>query len=176
MKKKLSAYWWCQIGGWSIFIVLSVLNIDSYEPNSIWNFVLLYFLIALLGIFVSHLMRLFIVKARIFQSSIFRQLIYMLLTTLFFAFIYALLIVTCGEILHWRERFAQFSNKWNITLVLFIVTNCLYFGIWNAIYFVYHHMQKSQKEQIEKIRLENELQIQKLESEKQQTNQTIRPR
>ena len=174
MKKNLSPYWWCQIGGWSIFIVLSTLNMNPSEPNSRWDFVLPYFLEALLGIFITHLMRPFIVKAGIFQAKVFRQMIYMLLTTLFVAFIYALLIVVCAGILRWGERLPEYlpDEKNNITLLLVDITldRGFFIGIWNAIYFVYYHIQKSQKEQIEKILLENKLRMQKLKSEKQQAN------
>ena len=170
MKKGLSAYWWCQIVGWSIFIVLPLLRIPKSAHDYIWDFVLLYFLMALIGMFISHLMRLFIVKTRILQSNFFRQMVYILLTTLFFAFIYALLFVACVGVLHWwREMFARYIQENGITLLLVASTvgSCFPLGGWNAIYFVYHHIRKSQKEQIEKIHLENELQLQKLESEKQ---------
>ena len=72
-------------------------------------------------------------------------------------------------ILHWGGELVNFfPNKGNIILLLADLTfnNCFFLGIWNLIYFAYHYIEKSRKEQIEKIRFENELQIQKLESEK----------
>jgi hypothetical protein len=174
MKKNLSPYWWCQIGGWSIFIVFSTLNMNPSEPNSRWDFVLPYFLEALLGIFITHLMRLFIVKAGIFQAKVFRQIdLYASYDSICCFYLCLADCSLCGDFAL-GERLAEYlpDEKNNITLLLVDITldRGFFIGIWNAIYFVYYHIQKSQKEQIEKILLENELQMQKLKSEKQQAN------
>ncbi|HXL58834.1 MAG TPA: histidine kinase, partial [Chitinophagaceae bacterium] len=42
----------------------------------------------------------------------------------------------------------------------------LFFLIWNLIYFIYHYLQKSRKEELKKISLTNELKVQQLETEK----------
>ena len=164
----MSTYWWCQISGWSIIYIMLLLFYLSVA-GSVWDFVPLLFLAALLGMFITHIMRLFIVKTRILQLNILRQIIYMVLITIFFSFIYTLIVVSLARLLHWGGEIANFlPHKENIISVLTNLTfnNCFFLGIWNLIYFAYHYIEKSRKEQIEKIRFENELQIQKLEGEK----------
>ncbi len=152
MKKRLSTYWWCQIIGWSTLYATLLLFYLSM-PGSIWNFVLLLFLAAISGMFISHIMRLFIIKTRILQLNILRQIVYMLLTTIFFSFIYTLVVVSFAEVLHWEEGLVKFfSNKGNI--ILFTFNYCFFLGIWNLIYFLYHYVQKLQQLEGEKIKVE----------------------
>ncbi len=41
-----------------------------------------------------------------------------------------------------------------------------YLGVWNLIYFSYHYIQRSRRQLIEKMSFENELKVQRLESER----------
>jgi sensor histidine kinase YesM len=50
--------------------------------------------------------------------------------------------------------------------LLLSYSDSFFLGIWNLIYFSYHYVEKSRKEQIENIRLENKFKVEKLESEK----------
>jgi len=169
MKKKLSAYWWCQISGWGVlFVTLSLFYLSIF--GSIWNFVPLLFLGLAFGVFITHIMRLLIFKGRILQLNILRQIIYILLTTIFFSIICALVEIWLAVTFHWGKEILKYFVI-NIGNKLFLITetaleSCVLLGIWNLIYFSFHYIQKSQKEQIEKIRLESELRLQQFESEK----------
>ncbi|MEJ7680548.1 MAG: hypothetical protein WKG06_22385 [Segetibacter sp.] len=113
-------------------------------------------------------MRQFIIKAGLLQFNISTQIIYIFFTTLFFSFIYALITIWFAKALHWGNELISLYSIKNKTSVLLMLSysNCLVFGIWNLIYFSYYYLEKSRSEQINKIRLENELKVQQLESER----------
>ncbi len=100
MKKRLSAYWWCQIGGWGTYLLISTLFYFSI-PDFIWNFLPPLFLATVVGIFISHAMRLFIIQAKLLQLNIVSQIIYTLFTTAVFYFINALINIWLAGVLGW---------------------------------------------------------------------------
>ncbi len=165
MKKKLSAYWWCQIIGWGLFILFGTYFYFSGSGIAHFPDYSSIIITALLGLLSSHLMRLFIIKAKILNQRTWKQIISMFLTTVLFSFIY--LIFQWGEFLLVRIQVKPEDISWKAMFVG-ISMNFQFFIIWNFIYFSYHYIKKSQKEQIERIRFENELKIQQLESEKSQ--------
>jgi len=173
VKKRLSAYWWCQIGGWSAYVLL-VTQAYLSMGFSIADFFPPIFLSAISGIFITHLMRLFIIKTGMLQLRVLRQIIYMFLITLFFSFFHALITIWLAEILRWGDELRNLyvgKNKTGGSLtsrsdVSLFKSDCFFLGIWNLIYLSAYYIQKNRREQIEKIRLENELKFQQLESEK----------
>ncbi len=126
------------------------------------SFFLLYF---------THIMRLFILKAGLLQLNIRRQIAYTFLTTVFFSFIYALVsawlsgALQLGDELLRLYNFENRLNKVNLVLLIFYSTFC-FLGVWNLIYFSYHYIQRSRRQLIEKMSFENELKVQRLESER----------
>jgi sensor histidine kinase YesM len=120
------------------------------------------------GVFITHIMRLLILRGKILKLNILRQVIYILFTSIFFSFIYALVNIWFAATFHWGEEiFNYFVVKRNKLLLITVTAfnSSVLLGIWNLIYFSVHYIQKSQKEQIEKIRLESELRLQQFESE-----------
>ncbi len=172
MKKRLSAYWWCQIGGWSAYILV-VSEAYLSMGYSISGFFPLMLLHGISGIFITHLMRLFMIRTGALQLPVLRQIIYMFLITFFFSFFHALISFWLAEALHWGDELrnlyvAKNKTEWYSTFSLF-KSDCFFLGIWNLIYLSAYYIEKNRRDQIEKIRLENELQIQRLQSEKQHT-------
>jgi sensor histidine kinase YesM len=165
MKKELSAYWWCQIIGWGLFILFGTYFYFSGSGIAHFPDYSSIIITALLGLLSSHLMRLFIIKANILNQRIWKQIISMFLTTVLFSFIY--LIFQWGEFLLVRIQVKPEDISWKAMFVG-ISMNFQFFIVWNFIYFTYHYIKKSQQEQVERVRLEAELKIQQLESDKAQ--------
>ncbi len=171
MKKGLSTYWWCQIVGWSMYVLLPTLFYLSMSGLFIRSVLPSLFSMAILGILFTHIMRLFILKAGLLQLNIRKQIVYTFLTTVFFSFIYALVSAWLSEVLHLGDEllklynFKNSLNKVN-TILLFSYSTFCYLGVWNLIYFSYHYIQRSRRQLIEKISFENELKVQRLESER----------
>lgn len=89
----------------------------------------------------------------------------MFLTTVLFSFVY--LLFQWSELLLPPIHLKADDLSWK-AMVIGITMNFQFFIIWNFIYFLYHHIKKSQNEQIERVQLKAELKIQQLESEKSQ--------
>gem|GEM_PF-4185949 len=166
VKKRLSAYWWCQIGGWSVYVFVYTFFYLTIAVTSDPHFFPTLFLDAIAGIFITHAMRHFIAKTRLLLfNNISKQIIYIFLTTIFFAFAYSTIITWADQVLQWEPKQMSIYSFWN-KVVRGSFSYFLFLTIWNLIYFFYHFIEKSRKEQIEKIHLENELKLQQLESEK----------
>jgi signal transduction histidine kinase len=165
MKKRLSTYWWCQLVGWSSYLVLWTFFYFTIRTKPSPHFFESIFLDALIGIAITHVMRLWIIKANLLNNDLKKQIVYMVLTTIFFSFIYSVIITWTDQQLKWEaNEMSQYSFTNKVLRAEF--GYFLFLLIWNFIYFTYHFIEKSRSQLIEKIRLENELKLQQLESEK----------
>ncbi len=162
--KKLSAYWWCQISLWSVCVLAgsffyfnTPFSTISYYPDL--------FLEATLAILFFHLMRLFIIKNKLLELNIFKKILYLIPVTILFSFVYSVITVYIPQTFHWESKLSgtySFANKIAITSF----SNFFFFGIWNLVYFIYHFINKNREQQIQAVRLESELKIQQLKSDK----------
>jgi len=168
MKKGLSAYWWCQITGWSAYILM-VTQAYLSMGLSIAVFFPPIFLTGIFGIFITHLMRLCIIKTRMLQLRVLRQIFCIVLFTLLFSFFQALITVWLAETLGWGDKLRSLyigkDKTANLPAFLLFKSNCFFLGIWNLIYLTAYYIEKNRREQIERVRLESELKIQQLENE-----------
>lgn len=152
--KKLSAYWWCQIGGWSSYIIVYAFFYFTIRTKPSPNFFPSLFLDAIAGVAITHLMRSFIRKNKLTSFDIKRQIISLLVTTIFFAFIFAVVIVWVDQELNLEaEPMAQYTY-WN-KVIRASFGYSLFLLIWNFIYFTYHYVEKTRKENLDKVRLES---------------------
>lgn len=154
MNKTISKYWLCQIGGWSAYIIvftffyLTLRNTDS--PYFFQNL----FLDAFIGVAITHLMRLFILRMQFVQDPLDKQILNMVLTTVGFSFLFALISISLEEILQiTTTRFHKlgFSSK----ILYSTFGNFMFLIIWNLVYFTYHYIIKSQQEQLDKVKLQS---------------------
>ena len=161
MRKKLSTYWKCQITGWLIYSVMCyffgmAMKIDYLVLlKAVSQF-------AFTGLLLTHLMRRMLLKWNIFQKPVRIQGAALLGVTLLFSILFTILV-------HFTEFVIGFYKvDMDAMSKLFARTSIAFISllIWNLIYFIYHYVQKSHKEQLDKIHLENELKIQHLESER----------
>jgi sensor histidine kinase YesM len=155
MKNKFSSYWLCQIGGWTAYCIVYTFFYLTIRTKPLNFFFHSLIVDACLGILITHGMR-YIIKSGNFLSQPFRkQIIYFLTTTFTFAFIYAFLMVFIEDrifnILGDHMKDLGFFNK-----VVRVSLGCfLFLLIWNLLYYIFHFVQKSQIQQLDKIRLES---------------------
>jgi len=111
-----------------------------------------------LGLVLTHIMRVVILRMNLLQKKLEKQIIQFILLTLVFAVIGSFINM---EIL---QRFdLQSKNEKDLldkkSLILVIFNNAfslfIYYFIWNAIYFMYHYISKSQKQQMDTLQLES---------------------
>jgi len=89
MKKILSKYWLCQIGGWSTYIIVYTFFYLTIRTEEQPEFFKVLFLDAILGVIITHLMRTFIQRAGILKRRLANQITFMFLTTVGASFLFA---------------------------------------------------------------------------------------
>jgi len=153
--KKLSAYWWCQIGGWSTYCLVYTFfyfTIRTKPQPYIFQILLID---AGTGILATHLMRMVIRSLGLLKLNVQKQIISLFVTTFVFAFVYSIIMVYLeSNLFHLMDQ--QMQNYTFINKVLRTsFGSFLYMLIWNLIYFMYHYIMKARQEQLDRIRLES---------------------
>src|ERR1051326_1589593 len=151
--KRISRYWWCQLTGWSSYIIIYTFFYFTIRTKPSDTFFQSLFLDAFAGIALTHLMRFFVRKANLINLDLRRQIISMILTTLFFAFTFAIIITYADQTLGWEAEQMHQYTYWN-KVVRASFGYSLFLLIWNFIYFTYHYVEKTRNEKFDKIRLE----------------------
>jgi len=110
-------------------------------------------------------MRIFIIRTSLLTFGTQLQFASIFIITFFFSFIYSVIDTYFSQALEWEPESIKQYNFLNKTIRASWGLS-LFFLTWNLIYFIYHYLQKSRKETLEKIALANELKVQQLETEK----------
>src|SRR5689334_6673662 len=156
-------YWICQAIGWGGFVLTNTFFAVSFDQVSS-NFFSRLGIFVLLGIVFSHVMRMVIIQTGLLQKSLNRQIFIFLLITICFAMLVSLVDV---ETLNWldltkRDEKALLQRPdvsyWKSKLLI-VMSNAFFyfllFFIWSLIYFVYHYVAKSRKQQLDTLQLES---------------------
>ncbi|HYC41199.1 MAG TPA: histidine kinase [Chitinophagaceae bacterium] len=152
-------YWLFQITGWGLFALINVFfaysfnKMDDAESRRVIFTRLGIFV--LLGIVFTHIMRFVIIRLNTLQKTVEKQVIHFLLISLFFALITATFYMeACNRLGLLNEGERRFIDK----PLLLILSGAFYFFIniiiWNLIYFIYHYVTKSRRQQLDTLRLE----------------------
>lgn len=144
------------MGGWGLFTLVNIFFAFVFNNISDEKFYYRLLIYISLGLALSHLMRMVIVAANVLMKPLNKQILNLLLITLLFA----LILGTSESYLHKvfnLEPLDRSSGK-SIATHKVILTNTfysfIYLFIWNSIYFMYHYISKSQRQQLDTLRLE----------------------
>jgi two-component sensor histidine kinase len=156
MKRPLSYYWLCQLGGWGFYVLLYTFyyyTINYYYSDYPYYFHTV-FCEAGTGLVISHLMRTVIKESKLLQLGIRKQILWMTIITLGFGLIYSSVVVTIESIMGWEPEYfigASFLYKWARTAL----GGGLFFTIWSLIYLIYHYVTSTQRQRLNEARLES---------------------
>ena len=145
-------YWIFQIGGWLTFAATNLFFASLYGDVPITFFErLLIFLI--LGLMYTHLMRSFIHLQQVLFKPVRTQILQLILFTFIFS---CVLAITYSVIIDRFDLFIKdLKDKSFLTKVLSnTFTTALVFFIWNCLYFIYHFIEKSRRQQLNTLQLE----------------------
>ncbi|HWJ89609.1 MAG TPA: histidine kinase [Flavisolibacter sp.] len=147
-------YWGFQMVGWGLFALINLFFafvFEQIDPDGILFCRLLFFVE--IGIILSHLMRSTIKRNNLLMRPINQQIILFVILTLLYAVglslaqslfeSYYKLIMSKGEVVPFHILY--YRNLWSAFILLFI---------WNCIYFMYHYVAKSRKQQMDTLQLE----------------------
>jgi two-component system, LytTR family, sensor kinase len=150
---KISNYWWCQIAGWGI-VGLSFLfyaNFVKKEINA--DYLLKILFIAVAGLVSTHLLRWYMKKNNWLllpvEKIIVRLAIAVVVTSLF----YSVLVMLMSQATGLDE------NRHNLDFINRVFANILNLGIfiipWVLLYYFYHYLIKSRKQELDTLKLES---------------------
>jgi sensor histidine kinase YesM len=155
MRHKNVYYWYCQFGGWGLFILIYTFffltsKADTYDYPYYFHVI---FFEAGTGLLVTHFMRYLIKEAKLLSLTIQKQILWLFIVTISFSMIYNSLVVVVEQARGWEPSYyssASFTQKW----FRYWMGSLLYFVIWSLLYFTYHYVRSTQKQRMNQIRLE----------------------
>ncbi len=154
-------YWLFQLVGWGAFILIHLFFTWSFDKfQSVQDREMFFTRIGIfvvVGVLVTHLMRSVIIRLNLLQKKLDKQIFQFAIITLIFAWVGATCIVLI------QDRAGLLTKDQLEVLgrgkILLIATSAfsifIYYFIWNAIYFMYHYIDKSQKQQLDTLQLES---------------------
>jgi sensor histidine kinase YesM len=149
---RISKYWLFQLLGWGMFVGINIFFAVTYNlfDNLFITRLTVYLVV---GLVMSHLMRIAIHRLSLMNRPVNYQLIGFVLLSVLFAALVGLLETFLSSLL-------QLEYKEEVLMALQqkistnIFTSFIYFFIWNCIYFIYHYVEQSRKNQVDNLKLE----------------------
>lgn len=175
LSKKWVNYWLFQLIGWGSFAFINTFfafSFDKLDQKFFWRLLIYLFL----GIILSHCMREVITRMGILQKNLKKQVVLFFVLTLVVALTASFLRlegVTRTGLLSDDEQeiLGRTDVSYAISKLILVLSSgfsfFILFFIWNLIYFVYHYVTKSRKQQLDTLRLESlvkELELQTIKA------------
>lgn len=154
-RRKISAFWIFQLAGWMGFFVSTLLtNITKLysSPFSVSISLFLQQLMEVLeGILITALLRQIIIRTNILQKKLITQIWFIFLSSLVTSFILSVVYTITENVIVLPEnyKYDKYTLWVNWTLNFFMIL------MWSLIYFSYYYVARSNKERLDKARLES---------------------
>jgi len=151
--KKL--YWTVQLCGWGLFALVHLFFAFLFEKME-WKFGFRLIIYIGMGLLLSHGMRWAIHRSNILLRPLQSQITNFIVITLVFAMLLGISETYLQQYFDLLPR--QSGTDKPIALPKLILNNAfysfVYLFIWNCIYFIYHYIEKSRKQQVDTLKLE----------------------
>lgn len=155
-----SRYWLFQAVGWGSFALTNIFFAYSFEKmeeaESRQIILTRLGLFVLLGVLFTHLMRFVIIRFNILQKAVEKQVMQFFFISILFSFLAATPYMQANQYL---GLLTDGEKKFIDRPLLLILSGAFYFFIniviWNLIYFIYHYVTKSRKQQLDTLQLES---------------------
>lgn len=145
-------YWLFQVVGWTLFTCINVFFALTYNLFD-RQFILRISIYVVIGFLMSHVMREVIKSVGLLKQNVNVQLVGFVLVSFGFA-------VVVGTMETYASMFLQLEYKEEAKfeilqkIVSNMFTSFIYFFIWNCIYFIYHYVSETRKNQLDNLKLE----------------------
>ena len=156
---KNKRYWLFQVCGWGLFALINIFFAYSFDkmgsPEERQRLYLRLLIFVATGFVISHVMRYIIIGFNLLQKRLEHQLTGFILITLVLAFatsVFENLLLIQFDLQNKTER--AFQNNFFLLVLSGAFSVFTLFFIWNLIYFMYHFITKSQKQQLDTLKLE----------------------
>ena len=154
MFDKISRYWWCQIVGWSLNVVINVFFVSIFYVGKLTSlYVTSLIFTCVQGVIITHIMRLNIFYLKVLDKPLKKQIIYVVILTLIFSAFLGVMSESVDYLINYSSKSLENFSKTK-RIFLSSLNALLMILIWNLIYFIYHYVEKNQRHQLDKLRLE----------------------
>lgn len=154
--KRISNYWLCQMSGWG-FVALSYLFF-GYTYNRISSYVLIRIgLIVVTGFLVTHLLRWSIKRLNWLLLPIEKGLPRFLIAVLIASLLSSLMMIGAiflFEHFHVISADAERMHNFSTRLLAVTMDQGLFITPWVLIYYFYHYIEKSRRQELDTLKLE----------------------
>lgn len=163
--KRVNLYWISQITGWSLFIIVNLLIIASFEPVP-FNRIILWILLGIIGVIFSHLYRIYIKKHNWTNLPLKKIAPRVLIASFVVGILIFSIIYFAGYLLQVKKETVHLaasivSGILNLTSVILV---------WSLIYFSIHFFENLKKAEIETLIFEAAVKDFELKTLKAQLN------
>jgi two-component system, LytTR family, sensor kinase len=154
-------YWLFQAIGWGSFVLIhlffnwSLGKLETGEDR--WVFFGRLGVFICLGVILTHIMRAVILQLNLLQKKLEKQILQFILLTMVFACISSVAEVYVREeldLFNSQEKKLISEKGMGLMIIFNAFPLFVYYFIWNAIYFMYHYISKSRKQQLDTLQLE----------------------
>lgn len=149
---QIPKYWLFQLLGWGLFTGINIFFAFSYSLFD-QQFIGRLAIYIVVGVIFTHLMRMSIRAVKLLERNTNWQFLGFILFSILFAFV-------VGALETYISVLAKLEYKEELKLGLLqkmtsnVFTAFVYLFIWNCIYFIYHYVEQSRKNQLDKLKLE----------------------
>jgi two-component system, LytTR family, sensor kinase len=145
-------YWWCQFGGWGFLALFWILFSLTFDQKV--NLMVLERLVLMIlsGVLVTHLFRLVIRRYNWLLLSVEKVIPKLILGIIVVCVLNGLIRIGAVNLFNLSTN----RNKLDFLtrLLAYTLENCLSIIPWTLIYYFYHYIEKSRKQQFDTLRLE----------------------
>jgi two-component system LytT family sensor kinase len=152
-------YWMFQAVGWGLFALINIFFNQQFAQLDTPESRILVFgrltIFVFLGIVLTHLMRLAIIRSNVLQKKLEKQVLQFVLLTAIFSMLGSL--IDMAVLIEWNlllKKEKDFLDNKFLLVLNGAFYFFIYFFIWNLIYFMYHYVAKSRKQQLDTLQLE----------------------
>jgi len=151
MHKTSKYYWWLQIGGWGILtLILILINVLFSKVDQ--QFFVALCIQMLASIFSTHLFRIFIQRAGWLDLPVEKALARLALGILIVCLMDTIIRIS---VINWLNLSGSYKKpEFSTRFLLLTVENGLYIIPWTLIYYFFHYIEKSRKQQFDTLKLE----------------------
>ena len=152
-KNSTKYYWWCQFGGWGVLALFWLLLSFTFDQKVTGTNIQRLVLMIFSGILVTHLFRLVIRRFNWLLLSLEKVIPKLIIGIICVCVVDSLVRIGTVNLLNLTTN----QSKRDILTRLIAITleNFLSIIPWTLIYYFYHYIEKSRKQQIDTLRLES---------------------
>lgn len=153
LNKSSKYYWFCQIAGWGVVTLSMIFFAYTFEKELTNRFFFRLLLLFFSGIFATHLLRNFIRKSGWLLLPVEKVMPRLALTVVVTSFLFSLMYLGLVNVFNLVDTTKKIT--FSTRLLASTLDNGLFIIPWVIIYYFYHYIEKSRKQEVDTLKLES---------------------